>query len=47
VVDVPFDGDPGSLAEQSFHGRASMFAHSKEKDIDIPALINTILDIKP
>jgi hypothetical protein len=27
--------------------RASLFAHSKEKDVDMPALINTVLDIKP
>jgi hypothetical protein len=46
VLDVPFEGDPGLLAEKSFHGRASLFVDSSEKDADIPDIINTILDIK-
>jgi len=45
VVDVPFEGDPGHLAGKSFHGRASLFVDSSEKDADIPEIINTILDI--
>jgi hypothetical protein len=47
TVDVPFDGDPDALAGETFHGKLSLFAHSKEKDADIPELINLILDIKP
>lgn len=44
---VPFEGDPDVLAEKTFQGKVSLLAHSKEKDADIPELINHILDIKP
>jgi hypothetical protein len=46
-LEVPFDGDPGKLAEKTFHGKLKLMAHSKEKDSDLKALIDGSLKIKP
>ena len=42
-LEVPFDGNPGKLAGESFPGKLHLVTHSKEKGIDMLTVITRML----